>query len=386
MGFASPLSHGLFHLSWVHGAWMSRLRITGISASSVAGLLTLWAVSIAICEPQQIHILEIYQIEGGSQVAQAMKSLDATEAGEPFRNLQKHLQQSNPKQAIHRMKVRVIERGTGTSSQDGCRAILALEADERLEAGGVQEALRGWQADSETPVPIVGSDPLAEKAKRWATWKRDIARHQLMLLTKTGDRPEVRKIASAAKLASYQISNDSPAQPVTLSSPVDHWSQLMEEASTLSNATSLTSTNPLPPPNQEAMMCRSTSWKPVAGPVRFGRLLAATTTPLLLWVAYRGWMQFAKRRARKNQSPWTHSLHSMGLLSFGRLEFREETTYRTPKSSQKFGLSLVTGWWLEAIRYSFPLLVLTKAILNPAWGRFFFSQPIAALPKLLEWW
>jgi len=120
--------------------------------------------------------------------------------------------------------------------------------------------------------------------------------------------------------------------------------------------------------------------------MRVGRLLAATATPLFLWATYRWLTQLAKWRATRSRGPWTQSLQSMGLLSFGRLECPEEPAYRSANSSRNWNLGRAAGWCLEVSCYALPLLVIAKAILNPTWGRFFFSEPIAALPKLLEWW
>ena len=48
----------------------------GASPLWMAGLLTLWAASIAIWKPQPIHILELYQVEGGSHLVHALKGLE----------------------------------------------------------------------------------------------------------------------------------------------------------------------------------------------------------------------------------------------------------------------------------------------------------------------
>lgn len=380
------ISYGLFHFSLLHGDWMSRLRISGASALSLVSLLTLWAVAIALWKPQPIHLLELYQIEGGPQLVDAMKGIETAESSRPLLRLQKHLQQISPNHAIHRIKVRVIERKSGTPNQVASRAILAVEADGRLELQRLQEALRGWNADSGTPLGMDSTDPSDDKQKRWAAWKRDIARHQLMLLSASVDRPEVRKIASATSMASYQTSDVSQDQSVSPASPEQQWKNLLEESSTPLAAASPDTTNVPIPSHQAEVVCRSAGWHAVAGPMRFGRLLAATATPLFLWATYRWLTQLAKWRATRSRGPWTQSLQSMGLLSFGRLECPEEPAYRSANSSRNWNLGRAAGWCLEVSCYALPLLVIAKAILNPTWGRFFFSEPIAALPKLLEWW
>jgi hypothetical protein len=391
MRFASTVSHGLFPFFWLHGffllygAWMSKLRIPGASAVSLAGLLTLWAIAIAIWKPQPIHMLEIYQIEGGSQLIQAMKRLDAAEPGHALLHLQKHLQQINPNTSIHRIKIRVTQRNADRPNQEVLRAILAVEADRRLELGRLQDALRGWNNDSETTLRTDSSDPLADKQKRWAAWKRDIANHQLMLLSASVDRPHVRKVASTPSLASYQTPNGSPELTTSTESPEQQWMNLLEESSKLLPGSSQTESTLVTPDQQETVVCRSAIWHPVAGPVRFDRLLAAIATPLLLWATYRWLLQLGKYRATRSRGPWTRSLQSMGLLSLGRLECEENNAW-PPKSPRNWNLGRAAGWWLEASFYVFPILVLTKAILNPTWGRFFFSQPIAALTDLLTWW
>jgi hypothetical protein len=385
-GFASPIAYGLFHFYLLHGAWMSRLRIPGASALSIASLLTLWAVAIAIWKPQPIHILELHQIEGPSQLVQALKGLEPKEAAPSLRHLQKHLQQINPNMSIHRMKVRVTQQNADRPNREGSRAILAVEADGRLDPQRLEMALRGWNADS-APSPQNDSiDPLADKLKRWSSWKHDIARHQLMLLSASVDRPQIRKIASAASLASYPTSDSSSDSTDSIPSPELQWRQLLEETSTQVPDAAPSAPNLPYSTNQEALVCRSASWHPVAGPVRFDRLLAATATPLFLWAAYRWLVQLSKWRANRSRAPWTQSLQAMGLLSFGRLECAEETNDRPSTSSRNWNLGGTASWWLEATCFAFPLALLIKAILNPPWGRFFFSEPIAALPKLLEWW
>lgn len=358
----------------------------GASPLWMAGLLTLWAASIAIWKPQPIHILELYQVEGGSHLVHALKGLETAEASQSLRHLQKHLQQVSPYTPVHRIRVRVVERKGGRPNQEGLRAILAIEADGRLERQRLEDALRGWNANPATPSQVISTDPHSDKRKRWATWKRDIAQHQLMLLSASADRPEIRKITSAASLASFQTTDGSSDHPVAMASPEQQWTHLLEEASSQIPAISLHA-NDLPSlPHQDSVACRSASWQPVAGPLRFDRLLAATATPLLLWAVYLCLLQLAKWRATRSRSPWTRSLESMGLLSFGRLEYSETSPDRALASSRNGNLSQATRWCLEISFYAFPVLLLTKAILNPPWGRFFFSEPIAALPKLLEWW
>jgi len=364
---------------------MSRLRIPRASARSIAGLLTLWAVAIATWKPQPIHILELYQIEGGSQLVQAMKGLEPTDAALSLRHLQKQLQQFNLNTSIHRMKVRVPQPNANRPNQEGLRAIVAVEADGRLDPQQLEMALREWNANTAAPQKNA-TDTLTDKPKRWASWKQDIARHQLMLLSDSVDRPEIRKIASAASLASHQNSDSSSASTASTPSPAQQWKQVLEEASTLVSGVSPIATNLLNRPNQEVLVCRSASWHPVAGPVRFDRLLAATATPLILWVVYRWLTQLVEWRATRNRGRWKQSLQSMGLLSFGRLECGEETIDRPPSSSRTWNLGRATRGLLEAVCFAFPVALLTKAILNPPWGRFFLAEPIAALPMLLEWW
>lgn len=350
----------------------------------MAGQLSLLAVSIAIWKPQPIHILELYQIEGNSQCVQALQGLRAGERGQPLRHLQKHLQQISPHTVIHRMKVRVTDQKSVRPKKEELQAILAIEADGRLQPQRLEDALRGWNASTVAPSEKDSPDPLADKQKRWATWKRDIAQHQLMLLATSVDRPEVRKIASSASLASFETSGGSADQAVSTASPEQQWRHLLEEASMQLPAMSPTATNFATPSTSEAFVCRSAGWQPVAGSVRIDRLLAAAATPLFLWAACRCLLELSRWRATRSRKPWTRSLESMGLLSFGRLESFEEPTDQLP--AKKWNLGNTTRWWLEAIYYAFPLLLLTKAILNPTWGRFFFAEPIAALPTLLEWW
>jgi hypothetical protein len=250
---------------------MTRLRLPEASAFWMAGQLSLLAVSIAIWKPQPIHILELYQIEGNSQCVQALQGLGAGERGQPLRHLQKHLQQISPHTVIHRMKVRVTDQKSVRPKKEELQAILAIEADGRLQPQRLEDALRGWNASTVAPSEKDSPDPLADKQKRWATWKRDIAQHQLMLLATSVDRPEVRKIASSASLASFETSGGSADQAVSTASPEQQWRHLLEEASMQLPAMSPTATNFATPSTSEAFVCRSAGcWLPRPPPSFYG--------------------------------------------------------------------------------------------------------------------